>query len=464
MSKNTDSEAMDPKAIDPNDINAKLAALKGTKFTQIASHRKDSSWSGDLLMDCEPRLSKLAWFERGFVIFGLLFFLSPIGVPPQLPSGILSAWRYSVWGLALLLLLPRHKHALYTATRDPWLWALVLLEAGSFLWSSSPEVSKEGTREVLQMTTFGLYVATRFTPRQQVKLVAIAFGLSGLLSLAAGVALPAVAIHGDDHPGAWRGLFDYKNTLGSYMVVSVVSCFLLATDRVGKIRWAWSGVGLGVLLILLSTSKTSLVVSVLVMSLIYFCQHFKLQGKVAVIALDLTFLIVSGLLVFAVSQWVPLLTSLGKDPTMTGRTPMWAVMIARIQESPLLGFGRAAFWAEGSPYALEAGSAVSINFIPPHSHNGFIEIVLDVGLVGLMLFLVSFFRALFQAIARASTGRNSGDLWPLGILMFLALNNVTESYLLRLSNAYWVLYVTVVLSLPKLSNQLSAQKSSQTKN
>ncbi|NJR69438.1 MAG: O-antigen ligase family protein [Synechococcales cyanobacterium CRU_2_2] len=367
----------------------------------------------------------------------------------------MSIWRYSVWGLAILLLLPRHKHALYTATRDPWLWALVMLEALSFLWSSSPEVSKEGTREVLQMTTFGLYLATRFTPRQQVKLVAITFGISGLLSLAAGVVMPAVAIHSTDHPGAWRGLFDYKNTLGSYMVVSVVSCFLLATDRVGKSRWAWSGVGLGVLLILLSTSKTSLVVSILVMSLIYFCQNFKLRGKVAVIALDLTFLLVSGLLVFAVSQWVPLLTSLGKDPTMTGRTPMWAVMIARIWDSPLLGYGRAAFWAEGSPYALEAGSAVSMNFIPPHAHNGFIEVALDVGLLGLVLFLISFFRALFQAIARASMSRNSGDLWPLGILTFLALNNVTESYLLRLSNAYWILYVVVALSLPKLSHQSS---------
>lgn len=400
-----------------------------------------------------PKLSKLAWLERGFALIGLLFFMSPLGVPQLIPDPVLSLWRYFVWFGSIALMLPRYRHTLYTATRDPWLWGLVLLESLSFLWSIYPEVSKEGTREVLQMTSFGLYMATRFTLRQQVKLVATAFGLGALLSLGAGVTMPAVAIHSDDHPGAWRGLFDYKNTLGSYMIVGVVSWFLLATDRIDKIRWGWVGVALSVMLILLSTSKTALVVSMLVMALIYFCQHFKLRGKVAVIALDLTFMMVSGGLVFAVSQWVPLLTSLGKDPTLTGRTPMWGVMLMRIQDNPLLGYGRAAFWAPDSPYALEAGLSVAINFIPPHSHNGLIEVALDVGLVGVALFLISFFRALFQAIGRATVARSSGDLWPLGILTFLALNNVTESYLLRLSNIYWVLYVMVALSLPKLSNR-----------
>ncbi len=398
-------------------------------------------------------MTAFLWFERAFAIVGLLFFISPIGVPPILPSPVLTLWRYGVWGLSVVLIGMRYKHALYTATRDPWLWGVVGLEAISFVWSHYPEISKDGTREVLQMASFGLYMATRFSLREQLKLVATAFGIGSILSFVAGIVLPQVAIDSTEHIGAWRGLFDYKNTLGSYMVVGIMSSFLLATDRVRKVPWAWGGVGLSVLLLLLSTSKTALVVSILVMSLIYFCREFKLKGRVAVIALDLTLLVVGCLLVFAISQWVPLLTSLGKDPTLTGRTPMWGVALTRIQDSPILGFGRAAFWAPGSPYALEAGLAVAPGYTPPHVHNGLIDLALDVGLPGVLFFLISLFTALGRAIARASLGRHSGDLWPIGLLAFVTLNNVTESYLLRLSNIYWVMYMMVALSLPKLQNR-----------
>jgi exopolysaccharide production protein ExoQ len=92
---------------------------------------------------------------------------------------------------------------------------------------------------------------------------------------------------------------------------------------------------------------------------------------------------------------------------------------------------------------------VSENYIPPHAHNGFIELGLDVGLIGLSIFLVSFTIAYVRALKQAYAAKNSEDFWPLAVLLFVALNNVTESYLLRLANIYWVLYITVALSVKK---------------
>ncbi|MBA3923884.1 MAG: O-antigen ligase family protein, partial [Nostocaceae cyanobacterium] len=80
----------------------------------------------------------------------------------------------------------------------------------------------------------------------------------------------------------------------------------------------------------------------------------------------------------------------GRDPTLTGRTEIWGVALSRLHEHLLLGFGRGAFWAPGSKNALEAGLAVSLNFIPPHVHNGFLDLALDIGLIGFVCFAISF--------------------------------------------------------------------------
>lgn len=405
-------------------------------------------------------MKKFVLFEFAFAVIGILFFAGPFGSPPLVPSAVVTLLRYGIWGLSALLILLRLRHSLYTATRDLWVWALVGLQAVSFLWSVFPAVSQEGTREVLQMMCFGLYVASRFTLKEQLVIIAIAFNVGAVLSLVVGVAIPSVGVHANDHPGAWRGVFDYKNTLGSYMVMGAVSSLLLATDQEQPRPYAWFGFGLSILLILLSTSKTALVVAVLVLGVVQFCRNFRWRGKSAVVVIDLAMLVLSSVMILVIDNWVTLLSGLGKDPTMTGRTPMWGVMMQCIMtERPLLGFGRGAFFAGGSPYAVRAGQSVSMNFIPPHSHNGFIELALDVGVIGFVIFVISFVIAYGQAISRTYVARNSGDLWPLAFLTFLVMNNVTESYLLRSTHVYWVIYMALALSLPKRSNRVVPRSS-----
>ncbi len=48
---------------------------------------------------------------------------------------------------------------------------------------------------------------------------------------------------------------------------------------------------------------------------------------------------------------------------------------------------------------------------------------------------------------RAYASKHPEHLWALGYLTFLALNNMTESYMLRLSNIYWVLFIATVLTV-----------------
>jgi hypothetical protein len=60
---------------------------------------------------------------------------------------------------------------------------------------------------------------------------------------------------------------------------------------------------------------------------------------------------------------------------------------------------------------------------------------------------MSYFTTFAQALKRAYATRNPEDIWPLAYLSFLAMNNVTESYLMHLANVYWVLFITVVFTI-----------------
>ncbi len=82
--------------------------------------------------------------------------------------------------------------------------------------------------------------------------------------------------------------------------------------------------------------------------------------------------------------------------------------------------------------------------------------MLDVGFVGFALFLISFVIAYLRSLKLAYASDNAEDIWPLAFLLFLTLNNMMESYLLRLANVYWVLYVATALSV-KVRKTLSVK-------
>jgi exopolysaccharide production protein ExoQ len=386
-------------------------------------------------------------FEKIFVIIGVLFFSGAFS--ELLPNTPITLLRYFVWGIATLLVCWRWKNSLRVVKTNIIFVILTVIILISFLWSDVLVITLKDSREIMQMTAFGLYIATRFGVKEQVQLFAASFFIGELMSFAVGIAVPKLGIHGIDHPGAWKGVFGYKNLLGAVMVLSSVTFFLLPVNRNSQLQliYKWSGFAFAIILMLLSTSKTSLVVSILLFLILFFYRSFRWQGKVTVVFLDLAILIVAGIGTFVLSSWTELLTAIGRDPTLTGRTPMWGIALSRLMERPLLGFGRGAFWTPGSPYALEAGKAVANGFIPPHGHNGFIDLALDVGLIGVLLFAISYLVAYFRALKLGYATKAPENMWYMAFLMFFLMNNITESLMLFKTNIYWTLYITAAFSL-----------------
>ncbi|MGB3652857.1 MAG: O-antigen ligase family protein [Rivularia sp. (in: cyanobacteria)] len=394
--------------------------------------------------------------EKVFVVIGLTFFTGGFEAgatettPALLSPTIVSTIRYTVWCLSLVIVIFNYKKALVTASQDIFIWILTPIVYASSIWSLNPEYTEKFMVEILQMTSFALFFATRFTIKQQVRLVAWTFAVGAIVSIFVVWRYPGAGLHWHDHPGSWKGIYDYKNTFGSMMVIGSIAFLLIPIDSLKHQRYKWGFFFLSLVMIYFSTSKTSLIVAFLVFVILYFYRKFRWQGKLSIVFIDLGVLIVGGISTLVVTLWIEILSAFGKDPTLTGRLPMWGRIFDRLlTEQPLFGFGRGGFWADESNYAIEAGMAVTERYLPPHAHNGYIDLALDVGLVGLSLFLISLSIAYIRSLKLAYNAPSSEYIWPLGFLLFLSLNNLSESYLLRLANVYWVLYVTTALSVGK---------------
>lgn len=395
----------------------------------------------------------LTTIERGLAITGLLFYTGAFAIFPDVIQSLL---RYGVWLLILALLGIRWKKALYTASRNPALLVLTLLIVISFLWSIFPGESLYQGREIFQSTTLALYIASRFSPSHQMNLLTWVMGIAMVVSVVVSFAVPSIGIHmdGDAHDGAWRGIFYHKNYFASLMLVAY-QVFLLQALYERRQRWLyWLGCGTAVGLILLSTSKTALTIALLLTLFIMFYRNLRIQGKSTVIVLLIFGLVLGCVAIVVFSNWTEILTSLGRDPTLTGRVPIWNYAISKLAERPLLGYGFGAFWAAGSQYAIEAGIAAagsSIDvWIPPHAHNGFIDIALSVGLSGLLLFMVSILMSYAYASKRGYRAKAAADLFPLTFLIYFAMNNLTESYIFSFN---WVLFAFTALSLQQVWTQ-----------
>ena len=144
---------------------------------------------------------------------------------------------------------------------------------------------------------------------------------------------------------------------------------------------------------------------------------------------------------------------LGKDIELNGRLPLWTLAIEKGLEQPWLGYGYRGFWSSDvSDSVLYNSWAVleeefrnrTIEF---HSHNGFIDLFLELGLIGILIFLLNFFFFIKRVLTLILTNRAIEYFYMLQVAGICWITNISESRLILTSNStLWIIYVTTVLS------------------
>ena len=348
-----------------------------------------------------------------------------------------------LYGFAAVGMAMRWRSLVVLCTRSPALMGLIFLAFISALWSIDPFTSFRRGIAILFTTFFGFYLASSLNWKDLLRLLGVVWLILALGNLIAGGLVPGFGVMQEIHVGAWRGLWFEKNAMGgNFARVAFLFGFLLMVDTERRKMWAF-GLLSSIMLVLLSTSKTSLLGLMLGIGILMLYLWMKRGRLITVATIWIGVTIASALGALLLISPETLAKMIGRDLTLTGRTDIWEVLYVLIDERPMLGYGYGAFWGEFSAAAQRVRMATE--WAVPTAHNGLIEIILSVGWIGGGLFildyLINFFRALFTSATRVTS------LYALGFLVLIAMFSISESVFLQQNNLLWVTYAAVAAKL-----------------
>ncbi len=320
----------------------------------------------------------------------------------------------------------------------------------SVVWSPVPEIAFR--RLALQViVVMALAIPTLFSDDLDILLdrILAVVAVTVLLNFAVVLLTPP-------GPIGHEGIYEQKNSLGAVMAASLLFCLYGAIARRGRLRLLFLGLVLAAFYALIaSKSKTSLGLAValplavggstvvtrfLRMNTALFILFFIALGLVA-------WFFFSALTGFDFSDLSLLLFD---DDTFTGRTVIWKFVVGAISRNPLIGQGYASFWGIGSGSIVEReapGFVVGLL----QAHNGYLDTMVETGLIGFSILVLLIFAALFSAARSAD--RQPALSWLSMTLVLTAISqNMLESSFFRGYSLTWMLFVFAAL-LPRASRR-----------
>ena len=348
------------------------------------------------------------------------------------------------------------KGFLYVSSKGIFQLLLLILILFSVLWSADMGSSLTYIRGIIRIYFLAVYLAMRYTFKEQIRFIAFALGTTTVLS----IIFPLIPSFGGIHTapelaGMWAGIFGHKNELGYMMAWSAGVSLHIALSE-SKFRWLRLAIfGISICLIILSRSTTSLMIILTMISLL---PLYKLSAnnnyKIQIIAISfvLMLLITGSILIFGNAETI--VGTSGKDLTLNGRTDLWEPVFKQILQRPLFGYGYAAFWT--SPFA----SNIRLTYEwASNSHNGFFEIMLDLGIGGFLIFAIGLIRFFTMALYRiVFIAKKAEDYLPMQMLVLIIIVNISEARLLTPS-WNWFMYLTTSLTLTMESHRMKREAS-----
>lgn len=352
-------------------------------------------------------------------------------------------------GLILVLLLRRPRLLLGRMLTLPAAALLALLAVASTAWSLAPLLTLRRALPFALSGLFGLWFATRFPPQRQRAILRFVFTALALATIAVVVFAPAIGLdRSPGHAADWQGVFTQKNACGRIMVLA--TAVLLFGERLTALRAL--SLALFLFVLVMSGSRGAWIIEI---ALLLLWLALRLGSRVSprartALAASAPFAL-AACAAALVGLYPHFAGILGRDPTLSGRTQIWTQVAQFIARRPLTGYGYDAFWRGLTGPSLQIDAAV--HFVVEHAHNGFLEILLELGVTGLALFLLSWIHAALRLWPLWRRGRIAEIAFPLAFLALILLYDLDENTLLIYNGIFWPLYVATLASVRQLSMQ-----------
>jgi exopolysaccharide production protein ExoQ len=395
-------------------------------------------------------------------------------------------WRYSItwYGFAVVVvgvsvfsvvLLVRNRALWRLATLPYPLLAFVGLTTVSIAWSAYPSSSAVGIVATLLTVVSAVAFAVSYSWQEIIRALGLALriilSLSLLFELFVALVvrrpiLPFWSPYVDDGTlakslywsrdllldgGKIQGIVGNSALLGFVALLSLIVFSVQLAAGTGR-RWrgiAWVAFAAVMIYLTRSATITLALVAVVAVALAVLLVRSAPTARRRFGYYWLIAATVAALVVTALTLRDTLLSAMGKQPDLTGRTDIWDAVIGLASQRPFFGWGWVSYWTPwGEPLnklAFEGGVQQY------QAHNAWLDVWLQVGIVGLVVFgalvvsttIRAWFFAADRSITRPGTvGSYSVEsMLPLLLLTALLVQSLAES---RLIIEYGLLLLVII--------------------
>jgi putative inorganic carbon (hco3(-)) transporter len=286
-------------------------------------------------------------------------------------------------GLMAIRRLGRAEPLYFDGVRGLALLGFSALAFASVLWSANPDVTRSTGMELLKLTAIYLTMINVITTARRLMVVCIAAVLASIVTSIGVIDWYYTGVDlSEGYRARWVGVFADPNHMAMNLgLVIPLAVAFLARKESGWVLRALCGVAavLAVMSIVLSHSRGGFIGLSVAMGV------WAIREKRRIQAIVVGAVLVLGLVVFAPSSFWDrneTVTQFTEDASAMGRVYAWQVTSRMSLDRPLLGVGAGAFRFAWPFYAPPEATTAYV------AHNIFLDVIGELGFIGLFLFLV----------------------------------------------------------------------------
>jgi O-antigen ligase len=359
--------------------------------------------------------------------------------------------------IGILILSRRVTYCSRILKNNPWIFIFFAYMALSMLWSDIPAIS---LKRLIKTTADLIMVLLLLSEVDVLEAIKTTFRRSAFVLLPLSILF--IKYYGDiglqySEDGSvsmWVGVTTQKNVLG--YVVMVYGVYF-----VSNIVAAWKSRKISVDLLFLmmvlwlfrgssssygsATSAATFALGIGILLLTYWTagNPKKLRNYIIIVVSLLIFSNMAYVTFFG-SPFEAAAGAMGRDVTLTGRTEIWNIVLDIGPGNTLLGRGYGSFWIGN--FANQVWDRLTYHIQIVQSHNGYIDIYLELGVIGLIL-LAGVIWSAYNKIGRTLETNIEYTAFRLAFITMLLMHNLVESSFARPAHLLWFLFLLACMCI-----------------
>lgn len=332
----------------------------------------------------------------------------------------------------------------------------VCYSTASTFWSDSGLITLHRISIFVFTLATATFLGARYDLSDFVRILFWVFGITVVLSLLTVLVLPTLGTDlNPPYDGAWRGIFWHKNHLGNLIplfAIVFLSHWLNSRTYEGKMEKILAILFYSTSIILLVNAKSA------GGEIVFLLLHLVFIGGIIWVNIRQQLglahycLFASGLVVVGVVALTNLDIIFGlfnRNTTLTGRIPLWEyIFTVYFLRKPWLGYGFGTIWSDS---AVRTSTSNALGWMYPVmiGDNGFIDLVINLGVTGGAIFLALYFRGWIKAIRFSITNPQPAEFFVLLFMVYTLFANMSFSLFMETETMIWLIFLVCIFLMSK---------------